>query len=395
MYLFQIPGVNLHFGQGAINVLGAETKKLGNKCLLVMGRNSMRKLGVQKSVLNILQNAGIETVLFDEVEPNPTLQIVDKGARLAIDNKVQVIVGLGGGSAIDTAKGIAIMAAHPDISSIWDFSPTNKKPRSIEGALPLVAITTTSGTGSHLTPYYVISNADTYEKPGSGHPLVFPKCSIVDLEIIVKMPPLLTAETGFDVLTHALEGLVSSNGSPISSALALKTIELAYKYLPVAYRKGDDIKARENMALADCFAGLVLSTADTVLGHAMSHAVSGRYHKISHGASLAALTPGVLRYTIENADNDIVLEKYCSALRHMGDNITEITRKNALRIVSKIEGLIDQVGLKKNLKQIGVHYNDLEDMTSLCVKMMAEDIARGPVVPSEKEILSLFKSSFE
>jgi len=393
MYRFQIPGVNLHFGQGAIDVLGFETKKLGHKCLLVTGRNSMRKLGVQDNALDLLRHAGIETVLFNGVEPNPTVQTVDQGARLALDHRVQVIVGLGGGSVIDTAKGIAIIAADPSASSIWDFSPTNKKPRTITRALPIVAITTTSGTGSHLTPYYVVSNTETYEKPGSGHPSVFPKCSIVDLEIIAKMPPLLTAETGFDVLTHALEGLVSSNSSPVSDVLALKAIELVYKYLPVAHKKGNDTEARQNMALADCLAGEVLSSADTVLGHAMSHAVSGRYHEISHGASLAALTPSVLRFTIENADN-IVWEKYCSALRCIGTNITESTMANALRIVSKVEGLIDQLGLKKNLKQIGVHYTDLEAMTSLCMQMMAEDIARGPVVPTEEEMLSLFKDSY-
>jgi len=306
-FKFYLPKTNLHFGKGILKNLGEEVRKYGQKALLVTGKTSMEKLGILGQALDSLQEANIKTIHFGQVIPNPTTKIVDKGAKIALEKGCQVIIGLGGGSSIDAAKAIAIVAGHSKKSfqPLWTFSPASPNPQSITSeTLPTIAITSTSGTGSHTSRFAVITNPETKEKCGLGSEYIFPQLSLVDLDILKHTPPLLTAVCGVDVLAHCFEGLVSKQGNSISEELALESIALIFNHLPLAYRDSENLRSREGMALADTYAGWILTTSRVILPHAMSHPVSAYYPKISHGAALAALLPPLMEFIINRCDEN-------------------------------------------------------------------------------------------
>ncbi|GAH47181.1 unnamed protein product, partial [marine sediment metagenome] len=257
-FRYFLPAMNLIFGRGNLECVRSEVKKIGKKALLVTGKKSMEKLGFLKKSIDSLEKEGLDVVHYGEVEPNPTVDIVNKGAEKAIDSCCDIIIGLGGGSAIDTAKNIAVVAGHyeGERRSIWEFAGVHDKPRQITlKTLPVVAITSTSGTGSHVSRFAVVTNEETREKIGIMSPFICPKLSIVDIDILSCMPSSLTSKTGFDALTHLMECFVSKRGNPITDLYCLKAMELIFDYLPRAYNDGGDVEAREAMALADIFAG--------------------------------------------------------------------------------------------------------------------------------------------
>jgi alcohol dehydrogenase class IV len=393
MFQYQAPKINLIFGYGALEKLPYEVKKLGKKAMIVTGKNSMKKLGFLDKAINELKKNNIDVTHFGEIEPNPTVIIIDKGARLAFQKNCDVIIGFGGGSSIDVAKAIAIMVAHPEAKSIWEFSPTNKNPKMISSAIPVIAVNSTSGTGSHLTPYYVITNSDTNQKPGNGHNSIFPKVSIVDLDVVSKMPPSLTAESGFDVMAHVMEGLISSNSTPFSNIYALEAIRLVWDYLPIAYNDGKQMEAREKMALADCLAGWVLTTADSELPHALGHPITGFYPKISHGMSLAIIMPSIIRFNIEHG-SDRIIKSYCLAAEKMGAKCNFSGKKDALKAADKIEELLKNINLNKKLKEFNVKEENLSQMAKSCMETMFEDFKRAPFQPSIKDIYNIYKENY-
>ncbi len=389
MFEYRIPDINLILGRGAIRQLASVVKGFGEHALVVTGRASMKKLGILDRVLEDLRKVGVRVTHHGGVSPNPSVEIVDKGAAVAAEAGCDVVVGLGGGSAIDTAKAIAVMLAHPRASSIWDFSPTNQDPTPIESAFPIIAVPSTSGTGSHQTPYYVITNTGTGEKPGNGHRSIFPRLAIVDLDIVSSMPPQLTAETGFDVMAHALEGLVSANANDISDIHALTAIELVWTYLPRAYKNGDDEEARERMAIADSLAGWVLSVADTTLPHAISHPISGFYPGVSHGMSLAILTPAAMRFTIDRASQE-TLRRLGRAAERMGAGMGT---GSAAHCLEQIQELLERIGLTKRLGDFGVEEGRINEVAESCLSAMSEDLDRSPVRPSFEEIVGLYREA--
>ncbi|MBC7189791.1 iron-containing alcohol dehydrogenase, partial [Candidatus Aerophobetes bacterium] len=332
-FRYFLPTTDIIFGKGALEKLGTEAKKLGSKALVVTGKKSMQKLGILQKTVEILEKEGVKTVVFSGVEPNPTVETVNRGAQKAIEEKCDLIIGLGGGSSIDTAKNIAVVAGHFEGKeiSIWEFAGINPDARSITSkTLPIVAITSTSGTGSHVSRFAVATNTQTKQKVGIMSPFVCPKLSIVDTEILRYLPPSITAQTGFDVMAHVTECFVSKLSNPITDLYCLKAIEFVFTYLPRAFKDGEDMEARYNMALADTYAGWALNTSRAVLPHAMSHPVSAFYPEIAHGTALAALTPKIMRFNIENADEE-TLKKYCQIAQAAGEKITSFTKEEALK----------------------------------------------------------------
>jgi alcohol dehydrogenase class IV len=303
---------------------------------------------------------------------------------------------MGGGSAIDSAKAIAILAAYSsdEVTSIWDFSPLHEKPLQIQKVLPIVAVTSTSGTGSHVTPFSVVTNPKTHEKPGIGDNILFPSLSIVDTQILSKMPPTLTANVGFDVLAHALEAIVSPQRSPITDIYALHAIELVYEYLPRACEDGSNIQVREKMALADTLAGFALAVADTVLPHALSHPVSGHFSGVSHGAALAILTPPIMCFNIERG-NEEVIARYCWVANRMGRTINSpYTREKAMESVKGVEELIERTPIKRSLDELGVKKDLIQTMAEDARRTMGGDIERNPVQPSDEDLVAIYQQCF-
>jgi alcohol dehydrogenase class IV len=390
---FYLPKVNLLFGKEILENIGEEVKKLGDNALLVTGEKSMAKSGFLKKTINILKNSDIKVTHFGKVTPNPTTELVDEGAKIALENECNVIVGLGGGSSIDAAKAIAVSVGHSqeEFHSIWEFASSQNSPQPITPkTLPIVAITSSSGTGSHVSRFSVITNPSLGQKLGIPSEYIFPKLSVVDLEILKNMPPALTAECGVDVLTHCLEGLVSKQCNPITEELALRGIELVFHHLTEAFRNGDNLRSREGMALADTYAGIVITTSRVVLPHAMSHPVSAYYPNISHGTALAALTPPIMQFNIENGD-DTVLQKYCLVGSAMGKKIHGINKQEAMKSIEAVKELFLRIGMDRGLKELEVEPRKINDMVENTLKTGQGPLKANPVDIREKDIARIYK----
>lgn len=276
------------FGCGQLSRLHKETLP-GKKALIVVSSgNSVRKYGYLEKLEEQLKKAGVAFVLFDKILPNPIKEHVMEGAALAKQNDCDFIIGLGGGSSIDSAKSIAVMAANP--GDYWDYiSGGSGKEKEVPcDPLPIVAITTTAGTGTEADPWTVITNQN--EKIGFGYDKTFPVLAVVDPELMVSVPPHLTAYQGFDALFHSTEGYLNRTATPISDIYALKAISLIGKSLAAAVEDGTDLQARENVALANTISGMVETTSGCTSEHSLEHALSAFHPELPHGAGLIMIS---------------------------------------------------------------------------------------------------------
>lgn len=290
--------VRLYFGPGSLARLGEAVAGLGSKALLVTGQSSRRN-GTLARVERLLHEVGVEVVTFDRARPNPLSTTVGEGVAVARAEECDFVVGLGGGSPVDTAKAIALCAGCG--GEITDYQPggvcADSKP---DGALPVVAIVTTAGTGTEINRYLVITNAATLAKPGIGFECTYPAVGIVDPELMLSVPPEVTVDTGLDVLYHALEAYLSRNAHPLSDLYALEAIRRVVANLERAAGAGEDLSARTGLAWASTLAGWAIDLAGTVAVHAAGHPISGRLGA-AHARSLVALGPTYLRQNWEAA----------------------------------------------------------------------------------------------
>ncbi|MBF9016356.1 MULTISPECIES: iron-containing alcohol dehydrogenase [unclassified Oceanispirochaeta] len=294
-FSYYIP-TRVHFGAGSINKLGTDSLP-GKKALIVISSGtSMRKFGYLQKVEELLKQNGVESAVFDKILPNPIKSHVMEGAAMAREEGCDFILGLGGGSSIDAAKSIAMMVNNP--GDYWDYvSDGSGKGQSFtKEILPIVAVTTTAGTGTEADPWTVITHEELKEKVGFGVEATFPVLSIVDPEMMLSIPPHLTAYQGFDAFFHATEGYIANIVTPVSDAFALKSIELLYKSLAKAVKNGDDLDARTDVALANTLSGMVESTSSCTSEHSMEHAMSAFYPKLAHGAGLIMLSESYFTY---------------------------------------------------------------------------------------------------
>lgn len=278
------------FGPGKLDDLAKENLPGSKALIVVSGGTSMKKYGYLERVQALLKKQNVESVVFDKILPNPILSHVTEGAELAKKEGCDFVVGLGGGSSIDSAKSIAIMAKNP--GNYWDYvNGGSGKGRPVEnGVLPIVAITTTAGTGTEADPWTVITHEERNEKIGFGNIETFPTLSVVDPELMVSVPPHLTAYQGFDAFFHAVEGYIANIATPVSDAFALSSIELIAKSLAAAVKDGKNIEARTDVALANTLSGFVESTSTCTSEHSMEHAMSAFHPALPHGAGLIMLS---------------------------------------------------------------------------------------------------------
>ncbi|MEA2054641.1 MAG: iron-containing alcohol dehydrogenase [Candidatus Thermoplasmatota archaeon] len=343
--------VELYFGTGTLEKVGGLAKKYGNKALIVTGRHSMKESGALDRLLHYLNISGVETDIFDEVEPNPSYTTVDRGASMA--RKCDIVIGLGGGSAMDAAKAISISASNNlPISSFY----SGEEPT---GAIPVIEIATTAGTGSEADRYFVLTNPETKEKHGRGYRYTYPVASIVDPSLMKTMPPRLTASTGIDAFFHGLESYVSKISTPFSELYAKEAMNLVAKNIENAYRNGSDIDGREKMALASTLAGMAIDGSRTTLLHALEHPVSGHLG-ISHGEGLAALSMAYMEFTYPACP-----EKFARIARLLGEEIDKLPMEEAARkSVRGVKNLLDKVDMNLGLADIGVE----KDMIDIFVE---------------------------
>lgn len=304
------------FGPGTLNKLGSVPLP-GRKALIVISAGkSMRQNGYLDRLTGLLEKQNVSYVIFDKILPNPIKSHVMEAAELAKKEGCDFIIGLGGGSSIDSAKSIAVMVKNP--GDYWDYigSGSGKGKPVTNGALPVVAITTTAGTGTEADPWTVITKEETHEKIGFGNDHTFPVLSIVDPELMLTVPPDLTAYQGFDAFFHSVEGYIATVANPVSDALALKSIELIAKYLPAAIKDGNNMEARTQVALANTLAGMVESLSSCTSEHSMEHALSAFHPNIAHGAGLIMLSEAYHSFFMDKSP-----ERYADMARAMGETI--------------------------------------------------------------------------
>jgi alcohol dehydrogenase len=334
---FNMPA-NILFGAGTLDELGTIALP-GKKALIVISAGtSMKKQGYLARVETLLRKNRVESVVFDKIQPNPIKTHVMEGAKLAQEQGCDFVIGLGGGSSIDSAKSIAVMAKNP--GDYWDYiSGGSGKGKPVEhGALPIVAITTTAGTGTEADPWTVITKEDTNEKIGFGNQFTFPALSIVDPDLMMTVPPTLTAYQGFDALFHATEGYIAACATPVSDLFALKSIELIARWLPIAVRDGSNREARANVALANTLSGFVESTSSCTSEHSLEHAMSARHPGLPHGAGLIMLSHAYYPFF----ESRIPKHLYENMAKAMGENVDTLPpQKRADAFITALEKLID------------------------------------------------------
>lgn len=302
----------IFFGAGSLNQLSTVPLP-GKKALIVIGGTSVKRLGYLDRVQNLLAEQGVENVVFDKVQPNPIVEHVMEAAAIAKETGCDFVIGLGGGSSMDSAKSIAVMATNP--GTYWDYiqggsgkgKPLSQKP------LPIICITTTAGTGTEADPWTVITKEDTQEKIGFGSSWTFPTMSIVDPELMLSVPAKLTAYQGFDALFHAVEGYMATIASPMSDMFALQAIEYIATYLSRAVNNGDDLEARAYVALANTYAGFVESISCCTSEHSIEHALSAFHPALPHGAGLIMIS-----WAYHEAYSSACPERYAKVATAMG-----------------------------------------------------------------------------
>lgn len=287
------------FGAGQLNNLHTQ-KMPGKKAMIVISNGkSARANGYLARTEEQLKLAGIETVVFDKVEANPLKSTVMAGGTFAKENSCDFIVALGGGSCMDSAKAIAIMATND--SDYWDYIPSGSgKGKTMENKpLPVVAITTTAGTGSETDPGTVITNEEKHEKTGFVHDDLFPVLAIVDPELMLTVPPKYTAYQGFDALFHSVEGYVSNGVNLMSDMYAITAIENISRNLAKAVRNGNDIEAREKVAFGNTLSGTVMCVGRCTSEHSLEHAMSAYHQELPHGAGLIMISKAYFTHLID------------------------------------------------------------------------------------------------
>ncbi|MBL7113547.1 MAG: iron-containing alcohol dehydrogenase [Bacteroidales bacterium] len=372
------------FGTGRIEEVGEVVKGFGKKCLLVTTPAVPATEAQFQRVKDIITAAGVELVHFDGVIPNPTTETSAAGSKMARELGAEVIVGLGGGSSMDAAKAIAVEASHE--GSAWDYLFYKKEPT--EKTLPMVAISTTSGTGSQVTQVSVITNPAERDKSALYHPRCFPEVCIVDPQLMLTVPKQVTAHTGFDVFCHAFESTINPGTGAYMELLAWEAITIVANTLPSLLDDLRNIKLREKMAWADTLAGLCIASAGVTLPHGMGMAIGGMYPHVAHGESLAIVYPACTKFTYCNAE-----AQYATMARIFNPGLEEVSDAEAAeKSVGEITKFLEKAGMYKKLKDMKMPESEIPALSKQC--MVLPDYKGNPRVATEDEMLELVKESY-
>ena len=368
--MFEQPG-RVIFGRGRLGELGEVAARLGSRAMLVTGRRFARSSGYLEKLVNSLESAGLEVVVFAEVEPNPSLETVDRGARLAASRGVDVVVGFGGGSPLDAAKGIAT------VTGLGGRTADYLYPRTVEeGALPVVAAPTTTGTGSEVTRYAVLTDTDARRKVVMVGSALIPRAAVLDPEVTDYMPGRLVAGTGFDALSHAIEAFLSRRATQISDLFAREAASLILESLADAVRGSRE--AREVMLYASMLAGVAINHAGTTMVHGLGYYLT-THHDVHHGMANALLLPHVLEY-------------YAGAAQ---DRVEELAQALGLGdwrgLVRRIVELEDEVGIPDSLAVVGVNEAELDEMTRVAMTYR-RNLENGLATPSPEDVRRVYAS---
>jgi alcohol dehydrogenase class IV len=337
-------------GNGCFAEIGDYAAAYGNRALLVCGTHSLRASGHLDRALLTLEDASIQVAVYDAISGEPTLEMVETGLGLARQQKSEVVVGIGGGSAMDAAKAIAGLYTHEGTAEHY-FSGSRKVSG---GGLPWIAVPTTAGTGAEVTKNAVLISHQLNQKASLRHDEWFANVALVDPELTLNAPPEITAASGSDALTQAIEAYTSIGASPVTDALAARAIRCIGQSLQTAYRNGKDLNARADMLYGSMLAGMAFSNARLGGVHGMAHPLGYRYH-IPHGMVCGLLLPYVMDYNVEYA-----AAKYAHVAQLLGiDTASMDTLTAAAQAAERARELVTSVGIPVHLESLGVRQEDL------------------------------------
>ncbi|MGY5703133.1 L-threonine dehydrogenase [Vibrio antiquarius] len=377
---FFIPTVNL-MGAGCLKDAADSIQSQGFKKGLIVTDKILNQIGVVKQVQDLLTERDVATVVYDGTQPNPTITNVNDGLALLKENECDFVISLGGGSPHDCAKGIALVASNG--GEIGDYEGVDQ---SAKPMLPLVSINTTAGTASEMTRFCIITDEERHIKMAIVDKHTTPLMSVNDPELMLAKPASLTAATGMDALTHAIEAYVSIAATPITDAVAIKAIELIQAHLRTAVKNGENLEAREQMAYAQFMAGMAFNNASLGYVHAMAHQLGG-FYDLPHGVCNAILLPHVQRYNAQ-----VCPERLRDVAKAMGVDVEGMSaEQGAAAAIDAIVELAKDVSIPSGIKELGAK---LEDIPTLADNALKDACGfTNPKQATHEEISKIFEEA--
>ena len=380
MSAFFIPSINL-MGAGCLAEAMDSIKSQGYKKALIVTDNVLVAIGMVKQVSDLLAERGVEVAVFDGTQPNPTIGNVNAGLKILQENQCDLVISLGGGSPHDCAKGIALVAANG--GEIADYEGVDQSPKP---QMPLVAINTTAGTASEMTRFCIITDEARHIKMAIVDKHTTPLMSVNDPELMLAKPASLTAATGMDALTHAIEAYVSIAATPVTDAVAIKAMELIQAHLRIAVEDGQNLEAREQMAYAQFMAGMAFNNASLGYVHAMAHQLGG-FYDLPHGVCNAILLPHVQSYNAK-----VCPERLKDVAKAMGVNVEGMTNEEgAQAALDAIKVLSTDVGIPSGLTALNAKEEDFDTLAENALKDACG--FTNPKQATHEEIVSIFKAA--
>ena len=379
-YKFFMPAISL-MGADCLKDAGDQVGELGFKKALIVTDKVLGQIGIVKKVTDVLDNKNIEYAIYDETKPNPTVKNVNDGLALLKEKECDFVISLGGGSAHDCAKGIALLATNGGEIKDYEGVDKSKKPQ-----LPMVGINTTAGTGSEMTLFAIITDEERHIKMALVDKHLTPIIAVNDPMLMLAMPKSLTAATGMDALTHAIEAYVSTSATPITDACAEKAIELISNYLVNAVENGQDAEARDMMAYAEYLAGMAFNNASLGYVHAMAHQLGGFYN-LPHGVCNAILLPHVQEYNKATSAS-----RLAKIAKIMGGNIEGLTDEQGADLcIDMIKSLSQTIGIPEGLGVLGVKESDFETLATNALNDACS--LTNPRKGNLEEVIAIFRKA--
>lgn len=380
MFSYKMP-TEVLFGSGSSHKTGEMVKKLGGGKAIITTDNGVFDNGVLNNIETSLKEKGIPYKIFSEVEPEPTIQGVAKATEMLKSFNATIVIGVGGGSSIDTAKAVAVMGTNQgQIFDYVGFGLIGEEP------LPIIAIPTTSGTGSEATFWSVLADKTNDIKASVGGWEIMPSMAILDPELTLTLPPRITATTGIDALCHAMESFVAKSTQPISEGMSIHAMKLIARSLRRAVTRGDDIKAREDMLMGSLLAAFAFNITRLGLAHALAIPFGAHFH-IPHGTINAILLPWVMEFNVPAAT-----DKYIEIAKIFGENIDGLTQIDAaFKAVEAIKKLNIDIGIKDGLKDWGVKEKDLEMIAQKAYK--SDNVRANPRTSVLNDLIGISKKA--
>lgn len=367
------------FGTGSLSTLAGYIKELNAKNPLVVIDKNLSKTGFQEKVAGILKPEGIKFAVYDKVEPEPQIELADEGAAVAIKNKSDIIIGIGGGSAMDVAKAIAVLATNK--GNAVDYLGLNKVPKQ---GLPKIMIPTTAGTGSEVTFTAVFVRKDLKKKEGMNSPYLYPELALLDPELTLSLPPQPTAQTGLDALCHAIESYTSINASPMSELVSLQAIMLIAENLRTCVHDGKNLAARENMLLGSLYAGMGLANAGVTAVHSLSYPLGGKYG-VGHGLANTMMLLAVMGFNLPAA-----LDKFADIAEAMGECVDGLpAREAAYLALEAVEALIEDCGIYSTLADYGITQKDFSELADVALTV-ARPLENNPRKVTKNDAIAMY-----